>query len=628
MPAITLRLGVLAALFPVLACAQSPFAAFQQDKQALKNSLTPARVPHSLIVKFRDAAPEAALDGTLAAIGGGEIRRYASVPGLRHLRTALPVPQALALLAADPQVEYAEPDFVVRPDATPNDTYYGLQWGLNNSGQSVNRVAGKADADIDMAEAWNTTTGGGGCLVAVIDTGVQASHPDLDGNLWSNPGEIPGNGLDDDGDGYIDDTRGWDFYAGDNDPDDEDGHGTHVAGTIAARSNNGVGVAGIAWSCKIMPLRFIGPDGGAISDAIAAIDFAVTHGAKVSNNSWGGTNYSAALYDAIRSARDAGHIFVAAAGNDAVNTDSSPHYPSGFDLDNIVSVAATDNTDLLAGFSNYGTATVDLGAPGKDIASTYKGSAYVYMSGTSMASPHVAGVAALVWLKNPGFSYTQVIDRLFATARPVAALSGKTRTGGMLNAQAALAAAANTAPVVDITSPVNGASYASGATVSFSASATDAEDGNLSSSIVWSSSLDGVLGSGASLSTSSLSAGNHIVSARAVDASGLAATDTVAVSIAAAPAAPSSVTATNNRNNSATVRWKDNSGNETGFQIERQKQTASLVWGNSNSFSVAANVVSYTDKSGSGTYRYRVRARNAVGDSAWSDWAQVKVTNR
>ena len=286
----------------------------------------------------------------------------------------------------------------------PNDTYFNLEWGLHNTGQTIQGQVGIADADIDCPEAWDLSTGNASFVIADIDTGMQWTHPDLDGNVWSNPGEIAGNGIDDDGNGYIDDTRGWDFYSVDNNPDDGDGHGTHTAGTIGAEGNNGIGVVGVNWQCKIMPLRFLGPFGGSTSDAILAVNYAAAKGVRVSNNSWGGGGFSQGLFDAINAAKAVGHVFVAAAGNNGSNNDSSPFYPASYNLDNLISVAATDNRDNRASFSNYGAVSVDLGAPGVNVASTYTASGYAYLSGTSMATPHVTGVVALVEALNPSWT--------------------------------------------------------------------------------------------------------------------------------------------------------------------------------------------------------------------------------
>jgi subtilisin family serine protease len=257
-----------------------------------------------------------------------------------------------------------------------------------------------------------------------------------------NSGEVE-DGIDNDANGFIDDIRGWDFFSDDNDPADGSGHGTHTAGTVGAVRDNGIGIAGICGRCRLMPLRFLGPAGGSTSDAILAIDYAVANGASVSNNSWGGGGYSQALFDAIQAAGENGHVFVAAAGNSGLNTDVFASYPSSYALPNIISVAATDNLDQLAGFSNYGATSVDIGAPGVDVASTYWDPTtaeddYWWNSGTSMAAPHVTGVVALLKEQNADLSPAQLVDRVLRSARPVAALVGLTVTGGVLNADNAV----------------------------------------------------------------------------------------------------------------------------------------------------------------------------------------------
>src|SRR5918999_1287399 len=266
--------------------------------------------------------------------------------------------------------------------------------------------------DADAPEAWNTGTGTAATVVAVIDEGVDVSHPDLRNNIWKNPGEVPGNGVDDDRNGYVDDVNGFDFANDDAsvyDPDPIDGsgdeHGTHVAGTIAAEGNNGAGITGVNWQAKVMALKFLGPNSGSTLDAVEAINYAVAKGADISNNSWGYVGSpSRSLKDAITRADNAGLLFVAAAGNggaDGVGDDNdanstNTNYPSSFSNPNIISVAATDNRDRLASFSNFGASTVDLGAPGVNVLSTLPGNRYGYYSGTSMATPHVTGVAALL----------------------------------------------------------------------------------------------------------------------------------------------------------------------------------------------------------------------------------------
>ncbi len=334
-----------------------------------------------------------------------------------------------------PYVEYAEPNYKVYVDATiPNDYYFSLLWGMHNIGQS----GGTVDADIDAPEAWDIQKGSNTIVVAVIDTGVDYNHKDLDANIWTNPGEIAGDGIDNDGNNYIDDIRGWDFFSDDNDPYDESGHGTHCSGTIAAEGNNGRGVVGVSWNAKIMPLRFLGPDGGYTSDAVLAINYAIKNGADIMSNSWGGGGYSEALEDAISNANDAGILFVASAGNgglDGIGDDNDviDHYPSSYDIPNVVSVAATDRYDNLASFSCYGLESVDLGAPGVTIASTYPRNRYAYMSGTSMAAPHVAGAAALIKAQYPDITVDALKARLLESTDSISSLDGKTVTGGRLN---------------------------------------------------------------------------------------------------------------------------------------------------------------------------------------------------
>jgi subtilisin family serine protease len=384
-------------------------------------------------------------------------RIYPAIGNLQVVQLP-PLADPLALIALYRQsglVAYAEPDFVLRTFAPPNDPRYldGSLWGLHNIGQN----GGRSDADIDAPEAWDVQTSAAGIIVAVIDTGVRPSHQDLAANLWVNPGENGGflfldrrsNLLDDDGNGYIDDVHGIDAIlglglVGFGVKHDDNGHGTHVSGTIGAAGNNGAGITGVAWRTRLMNCRFLNAAGtGFTSDAIECINYARHYGAHVINASWGGTEFSEALRDAIASARDAGMIFVAAAGNDSTDNDTHPLYPAAYDLDNILSVAATDRNDNLASFSNRGANSVDLGAPGHEILSTWNlgDTSYMTLSGTSMAAPHVAGACALVWARHPGETYRQIIQRVLSSVDPLPALAGRTRTGGRLNLSKALLSA-------------------------------------------------------------------------------------------------------------------------------------------------------------------------------------------
>jgi subtilisin family serine protease len=276
---------------------------------------------------------------------------------------------AMNALASQPWVAHVEPNYIYKAVAMPNDPDYGLYWGLKNTGQAVNGSAGIAGKDMSVSKAWDINTNCAAITVAVIDTGVDYNHPDLTTNIWNNTAEIVGDGIDNDGNGFVDDIRGWDFVQGDNDPMDFAHHGTHVAGTIGASGNNGVGGTGVCWNASIMPLRVLGSTGsGSTADIIAAVNYAVANGAKVINMSLGGGGYSSLMNNAIASAPNV--LFVLAAGNDGTDNDSTPSYPASYTQPNIISVAATTQVDGLAYFSNYGVTSVDVGAPGTNIRST------------------------------------------------------------------------------------------------------------------------------------------------------------------------------------------------------------------------------------------------------------------
>jgi subtilisin family serine protease len=322
-----------------------------------------------------------ALAGSLGAAKYRDLKVSAVLPkGERILlfKSSALTGEALVKTALQsPDVAAASLNYARSLDAvTPNDPRFPELWGLNNTGQT----GGTADADIDAPEAWSTTTGSSGVVVASIDTGVAYDHVDLAANMWHNPGEIPGNGIDDDGNGYIDDVYGIDTGYGDTDPYDVDQHGTHTSGTMAAVGNNGIGITGVAWQARIMALQSFASDGYIYDDdAITSINYVVNeklnHGVNVVaiNASWGGAGYNSLLRTAINAAGTAGIIFCAAAGNAGTDNDASPHYPSSYDCANIIAVAATDHNDALASFSQYGATSVDLAAPGVSILSTVPG---------------------------------------------------------------------------------------------------------------------------------------------------------------------------------------------------------------------------------------------------------------
>lgn len=390
--------------------------------------------------------------------------------GWVQISTEAPVTEAAALAAMRdlPLVKAIEPDRVFATDRVPNDPRFGEQWTYDNTGQFIPGSGfGKIGADISATESWDITIGSQGVVIAVIDTGVDINHPDLKANIYTNPGEIAGNDIDDDGNGFVDDVHGWDFGELDNDPSDEQGHGTHVAGTIGAVGDNGIGVTGVAWNVSILPLKIADRFGALqLSAIVGAHDYATMmrqRGVNVaaSNNSYGGfaptfyadapTGFDAEK-DAIQRYIDSGGTFVVAAGNSAYDNDNpqATFFPASYKLPGIITVAATDNSDNLAGFSNYGAESVDLGAPGVDILSTVPVSlgSYAFFSGTSMASPTVAGAVAILKTVKPSASAIEIRSALLNSADPLPGLQGKTVSGGRLNLQEAIRIIGLDGPVV------------------------------------------------------------------------------------------------------------------------------------------------------------------------------------
>lgn len=359
--------------------------------------------------------------------------------------------ESLRALALDPRIGYVEPDLEFELDKVsgslipldsdsreqpasgtrePNDLSSNL-WGLNNSRRN--------GADIDAPEAWNRTVGNRtGHIVAVLDTGVDLEHPDLVDNLWVNSREIPGNGIDDDGNGVVDDVHGYDAYYDDGVPEDKDGHGTHCAGTIGAVGNNGKGIVGVNWQAQIMPIKIFSNDAKpktSTSAILRGISYASKQGARVTSNSWGGPSAGRSIERAFKNS-SAFHIM--AAGNDGQDNDAKPHYPSNYDMPNNLAVASIDRDGGLSSFSNYGKVSVDLAAPGGSIYSTLPGGRYGYLSGTSMATPHVAGVAMLALALNRNLTNAQLKSSILEGVKAGTELKDKVATGGWLNAEQTL----------------------------------------------------------------------------------------------------------------------------------------------------------------------------------------------
>ncbi|HEY8280062.1 MAG TPA: S8 family peptidase [Bdellovibrionota bacterium] len=411
----------------------------------------PAYREGEVIVKYKDNAVRAFADmeATYKRAGAVDVKRFhGPLSGFEQLTVDLSrqsVEQVVDDLKRDPSVEYAQPNYllyandlkedtVVSPMARPvlqprpgegapaADPYLGSAWGLKKIGAS---------------QVWPSNAGSRSVVVAVIDTGIDYNHPDLAANVWRNPNaaHTAATGVDLEGQGISGDVIGWDFVHHDNLPYDDAGHGTHVSGTIGAVGANGRGVSGVSPRVSIMAVKFLAANGvGDTGAAIRGIDYAISRGAKVLNNSWGGRGGpNTALRDAIERSANAGALFVTSAGNDGTNDDTYPSYPASFTVPNMITVAATTSSDGIASFSNRGVRTVHLGAPGVGIYSTMRGNSYGYMSGTSMAAPHVSGAAALVWAAHPGWSAQQVKQKLLESGDSLPSLQGRTMTGRRLN---------------------------------------------------------------------------------------------------------------------------------------------------------------------------------------------------
>jgi subtilisin family serine protease len=395
-----------------------------------------------ILIKPKPAIRSTAIAGFHAAQKIEVRRTFAGLGGLQVLRVPAgeTVPGLIARYKNSGLVEFAEPDFLVRAAAIPNDPKFldGTLWGLNNYGQAE----GTPDADIDAPEAWELLNSASNIVVAVLDTGIRYTHEDLASNMWANP---------------LDGTHGFDAFTLSHDPNDDNGHGTLIAGVLGAVGNNGKGVTGVAWRVQMMACKCLDYEGnGSDSTVIACLDFARTNGARLINASLDSSGYSAAVASAISAVRDAGIIVVASAGNNWRDLDAMPRYPACYDLDNIVSVAYTTRGDTLGPLSNFGVLSVDLAAPGDEVYSTSYAAddSYFptndvdgYLAGTSFAAAYVSGALALLLEKFPAENYQQTISRLLNTVDPLPDLAGKCVTGGRLNLHQALSPAIQLTPV-------------------------------------------------------------------------------------------------------------------------------------------------------------------------------------
>ncbi|RDI52221.1 S8 family peptidase [Flavobacterium glaciei] len=426
----------------------------------VQNKVQPAYVANQILIKFKPTEIGARTSSNVLSLIGGSTIEVINTKSMQSFSTKtkgqegklllvnsdLGTMEAIDLIKNLKEVEYAEPNWIYNHYAVSNDTYFtnSSLWGMLGSTTSPSNQFGS-----NAAVAWaNNKLGSATVYIGIIDEGYMYNHEDLAANAGKNPGEIAGNGIDDDRNGLVDDVYGWDFAGNNNTVFDgvEDDHGTHVAGTIGAVGGNGKGVAGVVWNVKMLNAKFLGGTGGTLANAIKAIDYftdlKTRHGMNIvaTNNSWGGGGFSQGLQDAIERANTAGILFIAAAGNSGTNNDATPSYPASYPNANVIAVASITSTGALSSFSQYGATSVDIGAPGSGIWSTVpkrsKGkniSSYASYNGTSMATPHVSGAAALYASLNPGATAAQIKGALLNSATPTASLSGKCATGGRLN---------------------------------------------------------------------------------------------------------------------------------------------------------------------------------------------------
>lgn len=624
-----------------------------------------------LIVQFRSDVTDQQIAGAFQR-GRLGLVKHIQTPAMRdhgrvgitRVATSLSVPEAVRLLSRLPGVEFAEPDYVLTQDSESNDPLYldGSLWGVFGDDQPspVGPAPTYNPFGAQAEKAWGLGfTGSRDVYVGIIDGGIQYDHPDLAANIWTNPGEIPGNGIDDDGDGYVDDVYGWNAIEDNGaiaNVGDADAHATHLAGTIGAVGGNGIGVAGVNWNVTMITARAFANNVGYDSDIIPAIDYLTALKTRKGlnivaiNHSYGGTTFGQARLDALSRAAKAGILSIAAAGNAATNIDLSPVYPAAYDTtpsagyNAMVSVAAITRAGVKSTFSNYGANNVDLGAPGGEridpsnpalhdptleIWSTVPGSTYGTMRGTSMATPHVTGAVALYASTHPGSTPAQTrYDLLTAGVRPLTSLQGITVTGGSLDIGTLMTVPPNGLPAPPAPATLQ-ATAASSTRVNLSWS--DRSNNELGFAIERSDdgmnfNLADTVGAGyRSYADLSVQPGHtYFYRVRAYNpggSSGYANTVTVSTPVVTLPNAPSNLAANAlSAGRGVSLTWRDNANNEDGFQIERK---AGSTW--QLLATVSANTRSFTDASAARrtTYSYRVLAFNAAGGSAYSNQASV-----
>ena len=455
-----LTLAVASSILLAVSCTTED--SFMNEELSIVETKTEINfVPNEVLIKFKDGNQSATKSSTNAlSLINGEIIESISTKAMKFsnqtksgnkgelllVRSKMSTQDAINKLQGLDDIEYAEPNFIYNHNASSNDDYYtnGSLWGMYGDASSpANQYGSQA------AEAWaGGNTGSSSVYVGIIDEGYMYTHEDLAGNAGTNPGEVAGNGLDDDGNGLVDDVYGWDFDKNNNSVFDgvDDDHGSHVAGTIGGVGGNGIGVAGVSWDVSLLSAKFLGKRGGTTANAIKAVDYftdlkqSQNLNIVATNNSWGGGGYSQGLYDAIERANQAGILFIAAAGNSTNDNDANASYPSSYDLDNVIGVASITSSGAISSFSSYGATSIDIGAPGSGITSCVprrsRGnvvSGYASYNGTSMATPHVSGAAALYAASNPGASAAQIKAAILNSAVPTSSLTGKCLTGGRLN---------------------------------------------------------------------------------------------------------------------------------------------------------------------------------------------------